>query len=206
MFYKRLGKLPDDTILYLKQEVLKRRKKLDEVYQHIHFDYKLMEEFLEIFSNDELTISEAPAMRDLPARPVMKVFYSPVMSGFGIHKDGIRDKSALNIALSSGIEDWVRWYDDESILKLMERNVLSAVGPGGAHSRDSHLPEYENIPYLEELRVETGDVYAVNTDIFHSFKCLGNSPRMILQVKFKENLPIEDLVDKLSKKSFVNLI
>lgn len=204
MNYLKLGRLPESFINFFKEELLKR-KNPNRGYQHIHFDKFLHDKFLEYFVNTEMKIPWLPANDLLPERPVQKGFYSPVGSGYTIHRDGVNCKSALNIALSSNQEDWVRWYDDEPVNKLSSVNAYRS-SISGVYSRDTSIVNYEEVPYTDELRVVTGDVYVLDTDRFHSFKCLGPEPRLIIQTKFIGNPPLAVLAESLSKTSFINLI
>jgi len=203
MNYLKLGKLPIDFINFFYNELLKRKDPLRE-YQLIHLDLFLFDKFQEFFINKELTIPWLQADNNLPSRPVQKGFYSPVGSGWTIHKDGIDCKSALNVALSSNDGDWVRWYNEDVV------NSISSPGlkkfTTGLYSRDTDIENYEDVPFVDELRVETGDVYALDTDKFHSFKCIGPNPRLILQTKFFRNPSFEIIVESLSKESFSNII
>ena len=195
--YKFLGKLPQETIDFFKDEILKR-KEPNNPYQWIKFDYFLNEEFLKIFKNTELEIQQYKGM------PVQKVFYSDPGHGFRIHKDGINCRSALNIALSCNEGDWVRWYDEELINKLTQTTVQYGKKTGS--SRNTDIFNYEKIPYIDELKNEVGDVYVLNVEKYHSFKCIGKQPRLILQTKF-EGFPVFEVIkDSLSEKSFENLI
>lgn len=194
MHYTYLGKLPDDTIKFFKEELLKL--KIDEKYQYIHFNNFLYEHFLKIFNNTNLSV------RKYQGRLIQKGFYTEPGYASVIHKDGIDCKAALNVSLSSNDTDWVRWYDDETINKIAntqivhERNVLS---------RDTGIFYYDEIPYIDEYKPKTGDVYVINTDIYHGFKCSGPDTRLIVQTKFTGNPNFESLSISLKEKSFINL-
>lgn len=200
MNYFLLGKLPEDTIKFFLDELLKRKIE-GKKYQWIHFDSDLNRIFLELFENNELKI-QWNREKDVN-RPIQKAFYSEPGYGYKIHKDGLKCKSALNIALSCNDEDWVRWYDEEHINRLASVTVLNKVG---MTSRDIDINDYESIDFVEEAKTSVGDVYIVNTDVYHSFKCIGDKPRVILQTKF-ENFPDFDTIKKsLEKSSFKNII
>ena len=197
MRYYKLGKLPKETIDFFLNEILKR-KRPNVPYQWIHFDEYLNNEFLEIFSNTELKIQWS---QDKSKR-VQKAFYSDPGYGFRIHKDGFRCRSALNIAITCNPGDWVRWYDDDYINSIATTDYSNVLG----QSRNTNLYKYEDIPFVEELRNEIGDVYVLDVDSYHSFKCNGDSPRIIVQTKF-DNFPnLDTIYESLSRVSFSNII
>ena len=195
--YYKLGKIPVEVIDNFKKEV--NQLKTNESYQWIKFNEKMSRIFFDIFSNNELKIQKKPS-----GELVQKVFYSAPGHGFRIHKDGVSCKSALNIAISSNSSDWVRWYDEVYIEKISRCNVTDSSRYNFGLSRNIDIREYENIPFEDELRVETGDVYILDVDKYHSFKCNGPNARIIMQTKF-ENFPtLEDLRKKISIDNFKN--
>ena len=195
MKYQRLGKLPKETIDFFLNEILKR-KKPNISYQWIQFDEYLNNEFLKIFSNTELTIQYSERGR------VQKAFYSDPNHGYRIHKDGFNCKSALNIAISCNSDDWVRWYDEDYINSISTLEYSNKLGK----SRNTNIYNYENVPFLEELHNEIGDVYALDVETYHGFKCIGDKPRIIIQTKFDGFPSFSEINESLSKKSFNNLI
>jgi hypothetical protein len=197
--YEKLGKLPLDIVNFFKQEILKR--KTNENYQWIFFDSALHNKFNQIFSNNDLKVQYNHENNRL----VQKAFYSNPGYGAKIHRDGIRCKSALNIAISCNETDWVRWYDTGTIEKLNRPIVNTNYSKFGL-SRKIDIQNYENVPYIDELYNEIGDVYVLDVDTFHSFKCIGLEPRIIIQTKF-ENFPdFKTLLNTLLNNSFNNLI
>jgi hypothetical protein len=197
MKYQRLGKLPKETIDFFLNEILKR-KKPNIPYQWIHFDEYLNNEFLKIFSNTELTIQWS---KDKSKR-IQKAFYSEPGHGMRIHKDGFQCRSALNIAISCNHNDWVRWYDEDYINSISTIDYSNKLG----QSRNTNLFQYEDIPFTEELQNEIGDVYVLDVETYHSFKCNGDKPRIILQTKF-DNFPNLDVIqESLNRVSFSNII
>ena len=200
MLYKKLGKLPTETIDFFLKEINKRKDN-DKGYQWVPFDNFLNKKFMEIFENEELKINYDPYKKMW----IQKAFYSKPGHGWKIHKDGIQCKTALNIALSSNDGDWVRWYDEDYINSLRETTRNTNI-QGIGNSRNIDIDAYEDIPFIEERKTETGDVYLVNTDVFHSFKCSGPKDRIVIQTKFRDFPPIEVVDESLSKKSFRNLI
>jgi hypothetical protein len=205
MNYKLLGKLPNDTIEFFLKEIY-NRKVQNKRYQWIGFDNYLHEKFMEIFSNTELSVS----YDRINNKWFQKAFYSAPGYGWKIHKDGTQCKTALNISLSSNDSDWVRWYDEAYInnlakIQLSENSGVYAGNTTGS-SRNIEIEQYEDIPYIEEARPSIGDVYLVNTDVFHSFKCNGPLDRVIIQTKFKGYPDIETVYKSVSTNSFKNLI
>jgi hypothetical protein len=197
MKYQKLGKLPSSTINFFLAEILKR-KKPTVPYQWIHFDEYLNQEFLKIFTNTELEIQWG----ENKTKPIQKAFYSDPGHGMRIHKDGFQCRSALNIVLSCNSTDWVRWYDEDYINSITSLEFSNKLG----QSRNTNLFRYDSIPFIEELHNEIGDVYALDVDTYHSFKCIGSNPRIILQTKFEGFPTFEKIKDSLTKKSFSNLI
>jgi len=195
MKYLKLGKLPKETIDFFLIEILKR-KKPNIPYQWVHFNEYLNNEFLKLFINTELKIQCSEIGR------VQKAFYSDPGHGYRIHKDGFKCQSALNIAISCNSDDWVRWYDEDYINSISTLKYSTKLGK----SRNTDIYEYENVPFIEELHNEIGDVYALDVDTYHSFKCIGDKPRIIIQTKFDRYPSFKEITKSLSKKSFDNLI
>ena len=198
MKYKKLGKLPIETIEFFKHEILKR--KVPNInYQWIQFDQALINEFATIFCNTDLKIQYDPSKNRL----VQKAFYSSPGHGFRIHRDGLCCRSALNIAISCNSDDWVRWYDDKLIDNL--GNITESKSNLGT-SRNVDIMNYENVPYIEELHNEPGDVYVLDVESLHSFKCNGTEPRIIIQTKFHDFATLSTIANSLDKNSFINII
>lgn len=199
MKYYKLGKLSLETIEFFKKEILKRKTLRN--YQWIQFDKYLNDKFAEIFCNTELKI-QYDSTND---RLVQKAFYSAPGYGFRIHKDGHCCNSALNIAVSCNPGDWVRWYDDDVINRLNDNLKITNKADYG-YSRDCNIINYEEIPYTHELHNEVGDIYTLDVDTFHSFKCIGTEPRIVIQTKFQSYPTFSFITESLSKNSFTNLI
>jgi hypothetical protein len=201
MKYKILGKLPIDTIDFFRREIL-MRKTSNEPYQWIHFDQMMNDKFSEIFSNTELEIQYDPENK----RYVQKAFYSDPGHGFGPHRDGHRCMSALNIAISCNDSDFVRWYDSDLINELGEVIQTNNLARGRGRSRNSNIVIYDDIPYTDEFRPEIGHVYVLDVDTFHSFKCGGPEPRIIIQTKFKDFPDFKTISESLTRSSFRTII
>ena len=197
--YRKLGKLPVDTIEFFKTEILKR--KINRSFQWIQFDKYLNDKFFEIFCNAELKVQ----YDNINNRLVQKAFYSEPGHGVRIHKDGSRCRSALNIAISCNDTDWVRWYD-ENLINSLNGDVKVTQSSNYGLSRNTDIVEYEEIPFIEELNNEIGDVYALDVDTYHSFKCNGPHPRIIIQTKFHGYPNFPTISESLTKSSFNNLI
>ena len=201
-YHHKLGKLPKETIDFFLAEILKR-KVPNVPYQWILFDKFLNEEFLKIFTNSELEIQWNKGR----IHPIQKVFYSEPNHGFRIHKDGLYCKSAMNIVLSCNDNDWVRWYDEDHINSIASvKTSTNIITNNYGNSRDVNIDKYESVKFIEELHNEVGDVYVLDVDTFHSFKCIGASPRIILQTKFEGFPNYETLKQSLMHSSFSNLI
>lgn len=198
MNYCLLGKLPTHVVNFFKEELMKR-KKSNLPYQWIQFDDFLHSEFLKIFENTELKIQWSKDK----TRPIQKAFYSEPGHGFRIHKDGLKCQSALNIAISCNDTDWVRWYDDDYINSIGNISVLNT---SNKTSRDIDIFDYENVEYIEELHNSVGDVYTLDVNTYHSFKCIGEHPRLIIQTKFEGFPNFEKITRSLSEKNFVNIL
>jgi hypothetical protein len=195
MNYMLLGTLPMETVEFFRDELLKRKVK-GIPYQWIMFDMFLHKEFLKIFENTELEVQFRGN------QPIQKGFYSDPGHGFRIHKDGTQCKTAFNIALSCNDDDWVRWYDDDYINSI---GKLSVMDKKYASSRNVDIMDYENVPFIEERRNKVGDVYLVNTDVYHSFKCAGPEPRLVLQTKFEGFPDIDTVYNSLKTVNFKNI-
>jgi hypothetical protein len=202
MRYKILGKLPIAVVNFFKKEIM-LRKSSDKPYQWIQFDDSLSNEFFKMFSNTELKIQYDPEHK----RYVQKAFYSEPGYGYGPHRDGHQCMSALNIAISCNDSDFIRWYDSDLINEL-SRTIIPTdnFASGGGRSRNSNIVDYDDIPYTDELRPEIGQVYALDVDTFHSFKCGGPQPRIIVQTKFRHYPDLQTIAGSLTRSSFRNII
>lgn len=199
MNYHILGNLPEKVIIEFKKEILNNQK-VNKNYFWIQSNKKIENLFLSLFVNLPLEIQFNPETQ----KKVQKIFFSNPGYGFRIHKDGIKCKSALNISISSNDSDWVRWYSDDTINELENTANVTPKKKWG-YSRDTSLINYETIPYEDELRIKTGTVYILNVDKFHSFKCNGPNPRIILQTKFSGYPNLDELYSKITPSIFKNL-
>lgn len=200
MLYKKLGKLDEGFISVLKSMIMFNKD--DSLgYQWIEFDKDINEFFMQDY------IGDLKIAYDLKNdKWIQKAFYSPPSSGWKIHKDGIDCKCALNIALQCNETDWVRWYDEDYINELAETRLNTHAAGNKGNSRNVDIEAYEDVEYIDELVVEPGDVYLVNTDVFHSFKCGGPLDRIIVQNKLRFNPSMEEACRVLENKSFKSLL
>jgi hypothetical protein len=194
MNYYYLGKLPFSVVAHF-ENLLRPLANEQDPFQSINFNNLIRLEFRKIFSNSILT-------RQL--KPSQKAFFTRPGYTAKIHKDGTDTNAALNIAISCNPTDWVRWHSQEQINSLNIPPEQSE-NSGGAFRRINLLP-LDNIDYIEQQSVSIGDVYLVNTNVWHSFKCSGDRDRIIIQTKFASNPTIDQLVPMLTESSFYNII
>lgn len=190
MNYIHLGKAPKSFIEKI-QNLIELKHNHNATYEWIMFDYEMQEVFNSVFPIPELKIQQ------LPNNVVnQKAFFAVPDNGFRPHKDGIDCRCAFNIAVSCNEEDWVRWYDEDYInsISATHRNKTSE---SHRHSRNTDLHEYANIPFIDEMRQNIGDIYLVNTDVYHSFKCGGPHNRIIIQTKLAGNPTITEVYENL---------
>jgi hypothetical protein len=164
-------------------------------FQSLNFNTLIRLEFRKIFSNTILA-------RQI--KPSQKAFFTRPGYTAKIHKDGTDTNAALNIAISCNPTDWVRWYSKEQI-DLLNIPPERSENSGGAFRRINLLP-LDNVSYSGQHLVSIGDVYLVNTNEWHSFKCSGDQDRIIIQTKFASNPTIEQLIPMLTESSFYNII
>jgi hypothetical protein len=190
MNYISLGKAPESFIKKI-QNLIELKHNHNATYEWIMFDYEMQEIFNTVFPIPELKIQL------LPNNVVnQKAFFVSPDNGFRPHKDGIDCRCALNIAISCNEEDWVRWYEEDYInsISTTHRNNTT---DSHRHSRNTDLYEYADIPFIDEMRQTTGDIYLVNTNVYHSFKCSGPHNRIIIQTKLAGNPSISEVYEKL---------
>jgi hypothetical protein len=121
---------------------------------------------------------------------------------YPIHKDGYDKKCALNIAINCNPTDWVRWYNASDIIAAggVEKLEHGKYYDGTQYySRNINIKTIDHVQPIEEIHNQAGDVYLVNTDVYHTFKNNGNSDRLIIQTKFKNNLSIDEVYSKIQE-------
>ena len=75
----------------------------------------------------------------------------------------------------------------------------------GNSSRETSLSSdiIENMKFVEEFKSIVGDVYLIDVDTFHTWKCSGPNSRIIIQTKFDGFPTFDQLCQKIS---FDNII
>jgi hypothetical protein len=117
-----------------------------------------------------------------------------------IHKDGVNRKCALNIVVSCNPTDVVRWYSDEEIISRGGITELNLPHEGYFSRQVRSITAYEHLPFIEEVtNQEPGNVYLVNTDVFHAYINRGTSWRFIIQNKFSKNPSIEQVYARIQE-------
>ena len=185
MFYKKVGEICHLQVEELHNMIMFYRDINLSGFQRIEFDEKIYSYLKQIFCNIDIPIGEKNG------RLTQKAFYSGSGFIYPIHKDGIKCKSALNIVIKSNKDDWIRWYSDDVILKLGQ--LVQIELQSGSSRNVKNIKDIANIQYLCEYKPKIGDVYILNVDTFHTWKCSGPDYRLIIQTKFQNNPTFEDL-------------
>jgi hypothetical protein len=191
--HKLLGTLSIEIIEQLKSMILKHHNdKTTKKFQRIEFD----EEILNYLNT--IIITDMKVQKRIDGKYVQKVFYSDSKFVYPIHKDGIKCRSALNIVLQCNDDDWTRWYDDDLILEQSELQSLKFAN--GNSSRETSLPVdvIENMQFVEEFKSKVGDVYIIDVNTFHTWKCSGPNPRIIIQTKFDDFPTFTELCSRIT--------
>jgi hypothetical protein len=194
MNYHLLGRLPPEKLQTIKQIVLSKMKP---VAWQVIYDDALQIEFAKIFNNSTIEIDAGGKNQ--------KVFVAAPGHIYGIHKDGVDKKSALNIAIQCNETDWVRWHSDQAV-EIAGGKLTVFNDQKYQMSREITVDNVEQVPYIEQVNTREGDVYLINTDVFHSFKCVGNSYRFILQTKFAGNPSFDELINRINQNNFADII
>ena len=180
MCHKLLGTLPIEIVERLKSMILKfHDDQTTAKFQRIEFD----EEILSYLKT--IIVTDMKVQKSIDGKShVQKVFYSDPGFVYPIHKDGVKCQSALNIVLQCNDDDWTRWYNDHTILSHTEPQTI--ISSNGISSRNTSLSneEIENMEFVEEFKSKVGEVYLVDVNTFHTWKCSGPNPRIIIQTKF----------------------
>jgi hypothetical protein len=192
--HKLLGTLPPEIIEKLKSMILKYHDdQTTKKFQRIEFD----EEILNYLKT--IIVTDMKVQKSIDGKTyVQKVFYSNPGFVYPIHKDGVKCRSALNIVLQCNDDDWTRWYDDHTILSQTKFQTM--ISTNGFSSRNTSLSDevIENMTFVEEFKSKVGDVYLIDVDTFHTWKCSGPVPRMVIQTKFDEFPTFNQLCSKIS--------
>ena len=199
MFYKTLGNIPVDKLQIFKDAIMPIAvsKPFSQV---VKMDPDLISQFYKILFPDEFIVKYL-------ADSNSKIFISPPNKGCEyIHKDGLDKKCALNVVIDCNPTDWVRWYDDDEVFSKGGKleTVVQLRWPGVVDERIQAWPtrkitnllNYQLLDHVEEYTGQTpGDFYLINTDVFHFFRNVGTNYRLVIQTKFSQNDPIEELYE-----------
>jgi hypothetical protein len=199
LHHKLIGNLPIEIVEKLKSMILKYHDdQTTKKFQRIEFD----EEILNYLKT--LIVSDMIVQKSIDGKiHIQKVFYSESGFVYPIHKDGVKCRSALNIVLQCNDDDWTRWYDDTTVLS--ETETQTKFSTSGFSSRDTSLSVnvIENLKFVEEFKSKVGDVYLIDVDTFHTWKCSGPNSRIVIQTKFAGFPTFDQLCHKIS---FDNII
>ena len=196
--HKLLGTLPTEIIEKLKLMILRYHDdKTPAKFQRIEFDKEILS-YLKTIIVTNMKIQKSIDGKNY----VQKVFYSDPGFVYPIHKDGVKCRSALNIVLQCNDDDWTRWYDDYTILSHTEPQTI--ISSNGISSRDTSLSNevIENMKFVEEFKSKVGDVYLIDVDTFHTWKCSGPNSRIIIQTKFDGFPTFSQLCREISFDNF----
>jgi hypothetical protein len=178
--HKLLGTLPIEIVERLKSMILKfHDDQTTAKFQRIEFN----EEILNYLKT--IIVTNMKVQKSIDGKTyVQKVFYSDSELVYPIHKDGVKCRSALNIVLQCNDDDWTRWYHDDLILEQSELQSLKSTNGNSSRETSLSIETIENMQFVEEFRSKVGDVYLIDVDTFHTWKCAGPNPRIIIQTKF----------------------
>lgn len=91
----------------------------------------------------------------------------------------------MNICIVSNCNDRIRWYDD-SIENLYQKEIASRFDGKILSSRNLICDDWKDLDgFIDEYCPEPGELYLVNTDVYHSFFCSGPEKRQVIQIKFE---------------------
>jgi hypothetical protein len=191
MNYKLVDRVPTHLLANIKKSIEAMKDQAPTTYRIALLDPAVIEEFRQLIFPDNFEC-------DTVKIDNIKVFISPPGTGCRwIHKDGIDKKCALNVTLDCNPKDWVRWYSDDEMAQ--HNGVVQQPTNTDIASRDLtnvRLPHL--IPYVEEITNQhPGDVYLVNTDVFHFFRNQGSNYRYVIQTKFAPNPSIEEVYERI---------
>lgn len=193
MFYKILGNLELSVVDQLESMIMKLHDPNKKGFQRIEFSSEIIDLLKNVFSGIPLKVQHNGPLL------VQKAFYSDPGFTYPIHKDGIRCMSALNIAISSNENDWVRWYDDTVINNLGDTEELRR---NGAVTRNTTIKNPEIVEFIQEYIPKRGAVYVLNVDKFHTWHCGGPANRIVIQTKFDGFPDLETLFDTIKECNF----
>jgi len=197
MFYKVLGKLSTNYVNNLESMIMELHDHSITGFQRIEFTEQIID-YLKV-----LTADIPLKIQHNGLRLVQKAFYSDPGITYPIHKDGIRCMSALNVAVSSNDNDWIRWYSDRAINNIGKVEVFET-SKGSTRNTDIKNLEAEHVEYICEYRPKKGDVYILDVNSFHTWHCSGPSPRIIVQTKFDGFPNLNFLSESLKNSNITN--
>lgn len=185
--YKFLGRIPPELLVEIKAEIFNRVEEAPRLYRIVSINPDVVKQFHSLlfpktFNTDHISVNHS------------KIFISPPGTGCRfIHKDGIDKRCALNVLVDCNPTDWVRWYSDAEIAQLggkIEQPTETTIA-----SRDiRNITKAVDIPYIEEVtNQQPGDIYLINTDVFHFFRNQGSKYRLLIQTKFNSNPSIDEV-------------
>jgi hypothetical protein len=133
-----------------------------------------------------------------------KMFVTLPGQGYHIHKDGANKFVALNVIVDCNVNDWVRWYNKDTIseYKNIETEWNDTVKN---YSLNIDIENWEDVPFAVEARHRPGDIYLVNVDEYHSYKNNGDTIRIVLQSKFAQNPTMDDVRNKILNNRLLNV-
>lgn len=199
MFYKQLGILPEYIVDDLESMIMDLHSKDETGFQRIEFDQKIINKLKNLFKDVKLTIQ-----KNHQGILVQKAFYSDSGITYPIHRDGFRCMSALNIAIRTNDNDWVRWYDSNLIDQLGQTN--SQTNSQGNSTRNTDIKNIESVNYLCEFRPQKGEIYLINVDRFHTWHCGGPDYRLVIQTKFEGFPDIETVYKSVNEDTFKSIL
>lgn len=186
--FKKIGKFDKQILANLKSIVNRfPEKKSPALWNY----FPEIEHYLTFILGDQkLKISRNE--KDLAS---IKLFVSDPDDGMGLHKDGLKNKTAMNICVDANPDDWIRWYDDD-VENSYEKEIAKRFDGKILASRNLLCDDWKNLDrHIAEYSPEPGELYLVNTDVYHSFYCSGPNKRRVIQIKF-EGWPDIDTVEK----------
>jgi hypothetical protein len=200
-----LGTLSSDIVDRLKTTILGLRDPYNfNKFQRIEFDEPLIDYLKTII------VSDLEVQKNMDrTRWIQKAFYSSADYVYPIHRDGLKCRSALNIIVDCNSDDWTRWFNQD-VVNEQTKNLITIEKPNGISSRETDLPRdiIESLDYEEQFRGKPGDVYLIDVDSFHTWKCSGPNNRIVIQTKFQGFPTFDNLVDRFvsntTETNFIN--
>lgn len=195
MHYKILGYLDDQQLSALRSQLDRHSVDWPE-YKTWDFFTDLELDIKSLFGDQPLDLQRGPT-----GRPSVKLFRTSPGQNAPIHKDGMRARSAVNICVDSNPTDWIRWWAD-SIEDQFAKKVVDWQG-AERQSRNLDVASVVDLGFwIDQFRPLPGCVYAINTDVYHSYYCGGPGTRRVIQTKFQGWPYIDQLLDQLDPSKF----